>query len=214
MSGFKPGGSGAGGVLPASLGAGDLLIGDGAGAWSANPIVPVVGAGGVGSVLWWDGMSRYRYSAAPADGDVMIWDATTNLWVPGPTPRSGSFEWANLSLLNGTSFPSSDTNNTASSNGSEALAISFQALYDSTFSDLYIRHTTPLGALGDVTYTIMVGGVATALAVVLATNAAQGFNIATQISVLAGQSVSLRAEAPAVLANIRVRANVAWREAA
>lgn len=60
-----------------------------------------------------------------------------------------------------------------------------------TLSALYVRHNVA-GVGGLITYTVMVNGVATSLAVGMLASATTGQNTTTNISVMAGQRVAVR----------------------
>lgn len=183
------GGGGPGGVLPASLGTGDLLIGDGAGAWTANPNVP---AASVGIVPFWDGVNRYRYTAAPADGNTWYFNAGTGLWVPRAPRFSGVLGFGAASIANvavGWLYPWFDASGGVNT---EATSGSLTAPVAGVISRMWVRHCQPGGAT-NVTYTLVVNTVATALTVTLSSAVALGSNLVTNITVAAGDQLGLSA---------------------
>lgn len=205
--GFGSRGGGPGGVLPASLGDGDLLAGNADGSWRANQNVPTAAV--VGQVPFWDGgvPGRYRYTAGPVNGDVLVFDSGTGLWVPRATPQSATYDWGNLSIgFVGVSFLSAGAVN-ASGSTTEEGAFPYVAPYAGTLRTLVVRHGTPAGA-SNVTYTVTVNGVASALSVVLNTGTGGPVTSTGAIAVVLGDRISLQANSPAVVANCRPRAFV------
>lgn len=172
-----------GGALPASLGQGDLLKGDGSGGWVSNPNLPTVAPGSEGQILFWDGTSRYRYSAvptstgqilqwdetsntwvltaAPANGNVLVFDSGTGLWVPqAPTPapaplRSDSFTWGATAVANATTYMWAEWT-IGTTQSAESAAGFWIVPYDGVLSELGISHAASTGAT-NITYTIRTG---------------------------------------------------------
>lgn len=76
---------------------------------------------------------------------------------------------------------------------------------DGELSLLYMTHTDLGAAPEPIVYTVMVGGVATSLAVTLNANASSGSNLVNTASVLAGQRVSIRATKAGTLTSAPTR---------
>lgn len=72
------------------------------------------------------------------------------------------------------------------------IEIGFRAPRDGTISNLYVRHGTPSGNGGIITYTLRVAGVNTGVAVALASTGSLGQDTVNSASVNAGDLVSIR----------------------
>lgn len=208
--GYSSRGGGPGGVLPASTGTGQLLIGDGSGAWTGNANLPGLGPT-PGQLVFWDGTSRYRYSAAPADGDVAVYDSATNQWVPRPAPTSFQQGFFGTNLIAGASFlyGSFSVGNTGNVEGAAGPFVTIPA---STIPTMRVDHFgTQVG--GNVTYTVFVNGNPTALTGVLNTNTASVV-INIPINLAAGDRYTIQANhALGVAINaLRVRVTLIVRE--
>lgn len=75
----------------------------------------------------------------------------------------------------------------------ETVATGLPSLVTGTLSRLYVRHGAPsAGPPGNITYTVMINGVATALAVTVASNSSGGSNLVTTVPINQGDIVTVR----------------------
>lgn len=139
------------------------------------------------------------------DGDLLVWDDALQLWVPTQPIGSQALQlFGAIGVLTGTSylFPvGGDNVNTVSAANSFSLPIPF----DCTIDRIHALHNSPTGAT-DVTYTIEVNTVASAVSIVLNSGASQGSNLTDSIAVLSGDKVRLQAvhALGSTISNLRV----------
>lgn len=126
------------------------------------------------------------------DGDLLVWDDALQLWVPTQPIGSQAFlSFSAIGILNGTSylFPGgTDSANTVAVANAFSAPMSFDCIIDR----IHALHNIPTGAT-DITYTIEVNTVASAVSVVLNSGAAQGSNLTDAIAVLSGDKIRLSA---------------------
>lgn len=125
------------------------------------------------------------------DEDLLVWNDALQLWVPTqPVGSQAILSFSAIGILNGTSylFNGADSANTVAA----ASAISVVIPFDCVIDRIHALHNIPSGAT-DITYTIEVAAVATAVSIVLNSGAVQGSNLVNSVAVLSGARVRLSA---------------------
>lgn len=146
-----------------------------------------------GSILVGDG-SVFQEFPAGADNEVLIYDSAEPFGVRTGAASGGS---ATAPVEFGAdSVGSSTTTRYLYPGHSDALAET--ALYEwvipvaGTLRRLYVLHNTPAGNGNIITYTVMVNGVASSLAVGLASTSGLGSNLVISVAVSAGDRIAIR----------------------
>jgi hypothetical protein len=79
--------------------------------------------------------------------------------------------------------------------------ISWIAPRDGELQDLFVLHNAPAGNGNNITYTVRVNGIATALSVTLSSLASSGSNLVATVPVLQGDLIDIRITKAAVIAS-------------
>jgi hypothetical protein len=131
--------------------------------------------------------------ASPGAGDVgkVLTVSATGVTTFEESVSQALATFSAIGILNGTSFLfpfGTDSSNTVAA----ATAFSFPMPFDGTIERIRALHNIPTGAT-DITYTIQVNGVDTAVTVTLNSGAVSGANVINTVAVLAGNNIRLKA---------------------
>ena len=190
FAGFAGGASGDGGDWTG--GAGNSVNDDGgdarlqAGTGGTNNGVLELGVGASDACVLGDEATASW--AGAADGDVLSYDLA-----------SGRAEWRDQAAI--LHFGASNSGVTTTKRylfpgGADAVALTSNVLRiraprTGTLRRMYVRHNVPAAAAVNITYTLELDGVATALAVTLAANVASGSDTVNSVAVAADQDIAI-----------------------
>jgi hypothetical protein len=147
------------------------------------------------------------------DGDLLVWDATLQLWVPTqPEPELLHYAFGNNSINTGTQFVFPWIS-AGATEGSEVRIVTI--LRDGFLETLRLLHATPVGT-DDLVYTIRVGNTVatladTLLSITLNSGAAAGSNLVNSIAVTAGQVLSMKVTGATVARVVRMTGDLVLR---
>jgi len=133
------------------------------------------------------------------DVSQWTWDADDNIWrlTGGSAAGSCHLLWGADDVASTITirylFPS------FSDSIAQVSAVEYRVPRNGTFRNIRARHNIAGAAATNITYTLMVNGVATALAVALAANAVDASNLASSVVVSAGDLVVIRVTKAAAL---------------
>ena len=130
-----------------------------------------------------------------ADGDVLTWNAGLQKWINavgggGGGPAKSVLHWGNSSVT------ATTTTRYLSPGWEDGLApstvVRWEAPFAGTLQNLRIRHNQPLGNGNLLGYTVRVNGVASLLAVPLASTGVSGSNVVNTAVVAAGDLLDIQ----------------------
>lgn len=126
----------------------------------------------------WDFVETTPTTPVPGTGSIIAWG---NQSVGGPDSLRYMDPWGAQNQIAGTD----GTTN--------ARTVAPRA---GTISNLFVRHANPQGNGNDITYTVRINGVLSALAVTLASDASQASNLVDSVAVAQGDNVDIEVSKP------------------
>jgi hypothetical protein len=164
-----------------------------------------------GQILFWDVATQsYVLTAAPSDGQVFRYNATTGLVEP-VTLQTGIIMFGAQQINTGATFLYPGYADGGVSAANIAASGARTAIRAGRLRRMKVRHTNPLAG-GDVVYTLWVGGAPTALTATLSTAAAgPASDLVNVVSVANDAQIALQAsKAAAGIQAIRAVVEMEW----
>ena len=125
-------------------------------------------------------------AAAPTAGQVLVaTSGTAGVWAP----FTSMVHWGNNSVTNTTTTRFLSPGWIAGT--APTAAIQWRVPFAAVLRNLYIRHGTGAGNGNNIVYTVRVNGVASSLAVTIASTATNGQNTANSVTVAAGDLIDI-----------------------